>query len=314
MLARLAQEFVFERGKPFANNELGNFVRRDIANEAKKQLLFLPYDLKVKGSVGAGNWAAVPWLAFFDPLITESATQGFYIVYLINPVSEEIFLSLNQGTTEAYRDFGTKRGREELRRRAKSMAERIPSFSNTFDMDSIDLGSTEPLPLGYEAGHVFGRSYQADAIDTKLFYDDLNNMIAAYDELVSRNSEMPLNDPHKPSENLSVRETRQYIFSKRIERAPNVRKKIFRVKPAICEACFLNPEIHYGFSGPLEKTPLDVHHKTAISGLREGESKRYQIPEDFLVLCPTCHRMIHKQVNPDDLQELQSSLNFQHKK
>lgn len=313
MLARLAQEFVFERTKPFANNEFGNFVRRDLVAEAKKQLLFLPYDLKIKGSVGAGNWAAVPWLAFFDPLITESATEGFYVVYLINPISEEIYLSLNQGTTEAYRDFGTKRGKEELRRKAKSFSERIPTFASIFDMAQIELGSSEQLPLGYEAGHVFGRKYKANSIDENLFYEDLNNMLAAYDQLVSQNSEMPLIDPHRPNKNMSVQETRKYIFSKRIERAPNVRKKVLQAKPAVCEACRLDPEIQYGYTGPIEKTPLDVHHTIAISGLREGESKRYKIPDDFFVLCPTCHRMIHKQSNPDDLEGLKRSLDFKHK-
>jgi hypothetical protein len=79
MLSRLAKEYAYERVKPFANSDFGNFVRHDIAIEAKKRLIFWPYDLNVKASVGAGVWAAVPWLAFFDPLVTTSATSVLHL-------------------------------------------------------------------------------------------------------------------------------------------------------------------------------------------------------------------------------------------
>jgi predicted HNH restriction endonuclease len=43
--------------------------------------------------------------------------------------------------------------------------------------------------------------------------------------------------------------------------------------------------------------------------MKEGETRRYMIPDDFMVLCPTCHRVIHKQVDASDLRQLKSSLN-----
>lgn len=39
----------------------------------------------VEGSVGKGNWAETPWIAIFDPLVRESAQQGYYVVYLFRP-------------------------------------------------------------------------------------------------------------------------------------------------------------------------------------------------------------------------------------
>ncbi|EET49618.1 hypothetical protein TR2A62_3096 [Thalassobium sp. R2A62] len=76
-LKKLAAEYSFERAKTFERNEFANFVRHNLAIEAKKQLIFWAFDLQVKSSVGAENWASVPWLGFFDPLITTSATKGF---------------------------------------------------------------------------------------------------------------------------------------------------------------------------------------------------------------------------------------------
>lgn len=95
MLSHLAKEHAYKRAKPFSDSQFGHFVRRELVIEARKILSFWPFGLKVKGSVGAGNWAAVPWLAFFDPLITESAAKGFYVVYLVSAQTNSISLSLN---------------------------------------------------------------------------------------------------------------------------------------------------------------------------------------------------------------------------
>lgn len=36
----------------------------------------------VKNSVGNGNWANCPWIAIFDPLITKTAQEGYYLLIL----------------------------------------------------------------------------------------------------------------------------------------------------------------------------------------------------------------------------------------
>ena len=38
----------------------------------------------VEASVGQGNISASPWLTIMDKTITESATEGFYVVYLFS--------------------------------------------------------------------------------------------------------------------------------------------------------------------------------------------------------------------------------------
>ncbi|WP_342068554.1 MrcB family domain-containing protein [Yoonia algicola] len=312
MLVRLATEYVYERGKNFAGSEFGKFVRHDIAIEAKKRLIFLPYDLKVKASVGAGNWAAVPWLGFFDPLITESATRGFYVVYLINAQSQEIHLSMNQGTTAAYQSFGEKEGRNYLKRNATEMAARIRSFADQFSTAPIDLGSDDSLPLGYMAGHAFGRKYDANKVDKDQFYTDLETMLAAYEMLVDLGGTTPGDVMMEEADSNDVVESREYVLSRRIERAPNVRLPVLKKRGAVCEGCNLDPQQHYNFQGPLKNTPLEIHHIKPLSGMAEGETRRYKIPEDFLVLCPTCHRVIHKQTDPSNLEQLRLRLNFRH--
>ncbi|MEO0633714.1 MAG: DUF3578 domain-containing protein [Pseudomonadota bacterium] len=310
MLERVAYDYAYERGKSFTQNKFSNWVRKDLAIEAKKQLLFLPYELRVKASVGAGNWAAVPWLAFFDPIITESATHGFYVVYLVNAQTSEIHLSLNQGTTAVYQEYGEKNGLEVLSRRAIDIRNRVEDFARYFECDKIDLGSSERLPQGYCAGHSFGRCYQAGKIDYDQFSLDLEKMLGAYAALVDRGGTLPSDAMQDEAGVGSIEETRKYVLSRRIERAPSVRPKVFQKRGIKCEACGLDPKSHYGFDGPIKNLPLDVHHAKAISHLAEGETRRYKIPDDFLVLCPTCHRMIHKQKDLADIEKLKNSIQF----
>lgn len=65
---------------------LGNIVRKDIAHLIGVQLPENIY--KVKGSVGAGSWADVPWIGVFDKRVTTSAQRGVYIVYLLKTLSK----------------------------------------------------------------------------------------------------------------------------------------------------------------------------------------------------------------------------------
>ena len=309
-LSRLATDYTYERAKPFTNSKFGEFVRHDIAIEAQKQLAFWPFDLKVKASVGQGLWVSVPWLAFFDPLITETATKGFYVVYLINPDAQTINLSMNQGTTTIYDDFGASRGREVLKRRARDMADRVPDFARYFSEDPIDLGSDAGLPAGYEAGHSFGKTYKAGTLKNDTLVVDLHQILLAYETLVNRGGTTPSEVMQEEAKGKDVEETRRYILSRRIERSPKVRKDVLKAKPPICECCGLDPKRDYSFNGPTHEAPLDVHHSSPLHGLAEGETRRYRVPDDFMVLCPTCHRMIHKIGAPSDLAKLKRKLRF----
>ena len=310
-LNRIATIYIYERAKPFAKSPFGDFVRHDLTMEARKQLFGWPNDLIVRSSVGAGQWAAVPWLAFFDPLITDTATKGFYVVYLINPQNHTVTLSMNQGTTEIYTEFGMSRGRDVLRRRAKDIADRVPEYTSSFTDAEITLGSDNGLPAGYESGHAFGKTYQAGQIDERDFIADLHSMLKLYDLLIQRGGTTPADIMQFESERDDIEETRKYILSRRIERSPKVRKAVLSAKTAtVCECCGLDPRTDYGYEGPKENTPLDVHHAAPLNGLAEGQTKRYKIPDDFLLLCPTCHRVIHMQTDPSDLKKLKASVRF----
>lgn len=69
----------------------------------------------------------------------------------------------------------------------------------------------------------------------------------------------------------------------------------------ICMGCGLNPITEYGEK---MKTILEAHHKNPYSEILEGETRTIDY-NDFFILCPNCHAIIHKLKSLDDLDKLQ---------
>jgi 5-methylcytosine-specific restriction protein A len=92
------------RSQVFAGHALARVARRDFPDAVRAIIPEERY--LIEGSAGRGRWAQVPWLAVFDRLITDTAQQGFYIVYLFRSDLEGVYLSLNQGVTSIRDVYG----------------------------------------------------------------------------------------------------------------------------------------------------------------------------------------------------------------
>lgn len=165
----------------------GGLVRRDIPGKINTHLDQEIY--KVKGSVGAGRWTDVPWIAVFDQRITTSAQRGVYIVYLLNKDTKELFLTLNQGATDvaqggdgtsmlAFTGIATasnSRTAENLKNKADDIRLKIGSFDG-LKKDPIDTGFK-----AYDAGCIYYKKYSFNSLpeDDEL-YADLDIFIRAY--------------------------------------------------------------------------------------------------------------------------------------
>ena len=151
---------------------LGNIVRKDIAHLIGAQLQENIY--KVKGSVGAGSWADVPWIGVFDKRVTTSAQRGVYIVYLLNKTTKELFLTLNQGVTDVVTTSNSKAA-DNLQNRAQSIRGKIGSIPG------LEISLNGSGSKAYDAGCIYYIKYTLDSLpeDEKL-YSDLNKFIEAY--------------------------------------------------------------------------------------------------------------------------------------
>src|SRR4051812_39997753 len=83
-------------------------------------------DVSVEWSVGSGNWADVPWIAFLDARETTSTQSGVYPALLFREDASGFYLTLAQGVTEPKKTRGGWAGAEIfLRGQAEQLRERV---------------------------------------------------------------------------------------------------------------------------------------------------------------------------------------------
>ncbi|CAL9306371.1 hypothetical protein SUDANB148_04068 [Streptomyces sp. SudanB148_2056] len=149
---------------------------------------YIPASYLIKGSAGNGAGAFCPWVSFFDPDETTTATRGMYLVYLFAEDMKTVSLSLNQGVTELRETFGAREAEKLLRGEAAAIREAFPGNMAEGLEDVIDLGGRSGLPRAYEAGNILARVYAIDSLPTEeVLKADLRRMIQLYqDALVLR--------------------------------------------------------------------------------------------------------------------------------
>lgn len=139
-----------------------------------------------KGSPGQGNWADVPWIGIFDPTVTETATRGYYVVYLFSADMRRVYLCLGQGTT-AVRDEFKRDTHDALLRFAGLMRDRVPEAKGRFAPGAIELGGASTLARDYEPAIALSTVYEFGALPgEERLRADLKEMMSYYAMLVAR--------------------------------------------------------------------------------------------------------------------------------
>lgn len=296
VLSRIGAEYRAAFAHPFKGHPLASFLRNDAA-EAIALALGDP-SLLVEGSPGKGNWTYVPWIAVFDPLVTKSAQEGHYVVYLYSADMKRLYLSINQGTTRVREEFRAG-ALEELKRRAAVMITRVPEYAEKFTDTPIDLASTATLPVAYQAGHAFGAVYDpANLPDQVHLETDLRSIVELYLTITARGGTDTLSDDEGSEmreQTLSLEERRKYRYHRKIERNSALIKEVKKVQGFTCAVCSFDFEKIYGEIG---KGFIEAHHLVPISVLPEGKTVSLNPKNDFAVLCSNCHRMVHREKIP----------------
>jgi 5-methylcytosine-specific restriction protein A len=254
---------------------------------------------KTQGSAGAGNWAETPWVGVFDLSVTDSATRGYYIVYLFRADGTAVHLSLNQGTTEV-----VNAGRSQYKAILEARAREYASLLGLAKRDGIHLGPVDlgggrrPLTPGYEAGNVAAITYHATSIpDDAQLIEDLHRMLALYSQLNEQIDRITVRDEPANGPPIDLEEERRLRWHKRFEgRNTRAAKEAKRLQGYKCQGCERD---YVSMYGELGKRCVDAHHLVPFFQLGEG-SRRLDPLRDFAILCAPCHRIVHSR-HPEPL-------------
>lgn len=308
VLDKISAEYAVAATEPFAKHPIAEFIRGKAAQAILDAAGRDYADLIPKGGAGSGQWPAVPWLALFDPTITAIAGSGFYVVYLFDIPTNTVHLSLNQGTREVSEEFGVADALSVLRERATLARNRLSDVSEDFDFGPIHFSNKSQLPRAYEAGHILGFSYQfTESVSEEELSFDLRRILQAYKILIFRGC-LEFGDTENEDTDDQIRpliERRKLKLHKVTERSAVISRAVKKQLGYVCQACGLDLEDRYGKLG---RGYIEAHHMQPLSALAEGASVMRDPGKDFAVLCPNCHRMIHRLEDPSDIETLRKKI------
>jgi 5-methylcytosine-specific restriction enzyme A len=79
-LEAVLREYDSAKLTTFVGHPLAAFIRKEAVIDLERAAGSAAVGLLFAGSAGEENWADVPWLAAFDPVVTDTATRGYYVV------------------------------------------------------------------------------------------------------------------------------------------------------------------------------------------------------------------------------------------
>ncbi|PFY96964.1 MrcB family domain-containing protein [Bacillus wiedmannii] len=170
-------EYLQARTERFAGHKMGAVVRHEMTTEITR-LPFIDHNqYVVTGSIGQGNWAAVPWLAIMNKDITTSTQRGYYIVYLFSEDMERLYLTLAQGVTETTK--------EEMQKIKEEIREQIHMSQKVKKDDEIFLGTSQKAK-GYANSTAAYISYDSNKMPSeKELVEDLEEMLRYYEGFIA---------------------------------------------------------------------------------------------------------------------------------
>lgn len=174
-------EYLQARTERFAGHKMGSFVRNEMTTEITRLPFIDHSQYVVTGSVGQGNWAAVPWLAIMNKDITTSTQRGYYIVYLFSEDMERLYLTLAQGVTETTK--------EEMQKIKEEIREQIHMSQKVKKDDEIFLG-TSLKAKGYANSTAAYIAYDVNKMPSeKELVEDLEEMLRYYEGFIAYKEE-----------------------------------------------------------------------------------------------------------------------------
>ena len=309
-LQRIFSEYGAALGDELAGHPFAAWIRNELPEAFASATPEYP-DLKWVASAGQGRWADAPWIAAFDPLVRETAQEGFYPVYLFTRNLDAVYLSLNQGMANLREEFGVQ-AKSTLAHRASILRAHVtPEYESRFTASPIDLqaSSTSSRLAFYEPGHAFGIRYSADAVPNEDdLIQDIGEMLRLYSLATIRGGTQELDTTgHAVSdlgdeylEGSTIEEKRRRRLHYRVERNPKLAKMAKEIHGYKCQVCEFSFSEEYGSLG---QDYIEARHLMPIASLPPNEAVRLSPKNDFAVVCANCHRMIHRRGAPEEFAD-----------
>lgn len=295
------------RDGTFARSSQAQLLKRQLPDAIRRAIPNLG-SVIVEGSAGKGDWTHTPWVALLDQAVTTTVQEGYYIVYLLSLGCERLYLTIAQGCTELKNRAGIPEAREELQRRASQMHSRVHGRARRLRPLEIVLGTASWRGQLYEPSVVVGVEYDPQNIPSE---DDLRKDL---EEALSLYRHLRMSGGWSPDDEImteardergaqTLKQAKLYRQHRGIERQASHSQVVKRLQGTICRGCSKDMADRYG---EVAQGLIDAHHLTPLSKLEDGQVAHFNAKTDFAVLCPNCHRVIHRMPDVSDVVGLRA--------
>lgn len=307
------------KGDPaFKGAPVGTLATKTLPTQIQNLLAVEGFRLLKDGSIGEGTWTHTPWVAAMDPAITETVAEGYYIVYLLSKGCSKLYLTINQGCSKVKSDLGIPQAKQILKKRALVMRQKIDGIAKRLKPIEIDLNVTPKVWRGklYEAGVVCGIEYNLkslpsskdmtkDLLEAGRLYQFLK-VEGGWDNIESLVAELD-QDGVKcgKGRKAKLKQAKRYRIHRAIERNSSHSRLVKKIQGTICKGCDGDLTKVYG---SIADGLIEAHHLRPLSTLENNAHVELDPMTDFVVLCPNCHRVIHRQDNVGDIEGLRASV------
>ncbi|GHZ34523.1 restriction endonuclease [Vibrio cholerae] len=184
-LTRFINGWVQATNEQFTGHPLAKLFRQELKEDIGNVVKENYPSFEVKASVGAGNWANVPWLSILNPLITTTTQDGIYPVYLFNADGSGVYLSLNQGTTIPIQKYGKKAAEKRAEKIRRVLLNHFPELKE-WGTPNIDLKATTSLGKSYEPSNIAAKFYDSSVMPSNdVLHHDLLQLLSIYKSIES---------------------------------------------------------------------------------------------------------------------------------
>lgn len=159
--------YTVARSERFKDHRVHQTVREIRSGFEEADFVKARRSMKVRASVGMGNWAVIPWVAFLDSRETATTQSGVYVIILFSADMSGLYVTLNQGITEPMGRFGRADARSALRGRALTIRARFPDLQDRgFNVGtSLDLKAQRNFTVGLEDSTIAHRFFTRDELE-----------------------------------------------------------------------------------------------------------------------------------------------------
>ncbi len=189
------ENYIIEILKRYQSEKMGRFGRSDFSDMITKELpeiineqLIGRREYIVKGSMGNGGWAEIPWLAIMDPYITTSTQRGYYVVLLFDTIAQELILSLEYGWTSFKDKYGAREGLRVIRGLTSKTREELPILPRSFIKGEPSFSDIKGnLAKGYCYGTVGYRTFSINELQTESqLLTSIELLLEIYQQLITQ--------------------------------------------------------------------------------------------------------------------------------